>query len=545
MRLALLVVVFAALTISPARAQLLADITDSPASLTDAEISAAGKKMTAHVVSRPIFSSFTGLAVEIFSESEELAGRARVDEGGTWSEWISLRIVRSATNGFHIAGFHGETVWSSTRFELEIVGSTDSPIVFGNAGVFDNRLDDDRQVQTPDSPVDVSPLGGNDHITPPPLITRDDWSAGPFLLGSPVPLANPTYDYMTFHHAAGYSATTYEEGLAQVKAIQELHQFVRGWSDIGYQFLIDRSGRVYQGRPFLDSSTSLAQGPQLARGAHVGGNNTGNIGICMLGCYHPSEGSFCEETPTQESLQTYVTMFSFLSDRYGPAAANIRGHRDWSNTACPGDNNYALIPDVTSDVETMLITGNQPVASVELFAEADESGTIRVSWTFLEDFGVESYRLERTLFGETSIVFAGMGAESTSFADPEIIDEGTVGYALYAHAADGRVQRVGTVDVELELPDLFILSEAFPNPAASQTSLRYFLAHDGFVRISLYDAAGREVQLIEDRFRKGDRWSVSTVNTGSLPSGMYFYRLRIDGYAGIVFDETRAIAVVN
>ena len=530
---------------TPSQAQLLADITDAPASLTETSTSIIGKRLIARVETRPIFTSFTGLAVEIFSTSVELEGKVRFDDSGVWGEWISLYFVRSATNGFHIAGFYGERVWSSTRFQLEVSGPSNSPIIFGSAGVFDNRLDDDRHAPTPSPlPQENRAIGGF-HITPPALITRSNWGADPFVLGNPVPLANPSYDYMTFHHAAGFSATTFEEGLVQVKAIQDLHQNIRGWSDIGYQFIIDRSGRVYQGRPFLDSSTTLAQGPVLARGAHVGGFNTGNIGICMLGCYHPSEGSFCQEVPTTESLQTFVTLFAFLSDRYGPAAANIRGHRDWSSTACPGDNNYPLLPTVRADVETLLITGNQAVATAELSAKSDEAGTIRISWIFIEDFGVETYRLERTHLGETTVIFAGIGAETASFADPEITDIGTITYALYAHAEDGRVQRVASVDVEINFPEVFLLSEVFPNPAHTNATLRYFLAHDGVVRISLFDVSGREVQLIEDRFEKGNRWYLSKLNTASLASGMYFYRIRVDGFAGIVFDETRSIAVIN
>lgn len=533
------------LAASPSQAQVLADIIDAPASLTETSSSIVRKRLIAQVESRPIFSSFTGLAIEIFSPAYNLEGHVRFDIDGVWGEWIDLTFVRSATAGFHIAGFYGETVWSSTRFQLEVSGPTDSPIIFGTAGVFDNRLDEDSLTQIPTPGRLENRGGGGDHITPPPLITRSDWGADPFIRGTPVPLANPSYDYMTFHHAAGFSATTYEEGLIQVKAIQDLHQDIRGWSDIGYHFLIDRGGRLYQGRPFLDSSTTLAQEPVFARGAHVRGFNTGNIGVSMLGCYHPPAGSFCQEIPTAESLQTFDTIFAFLSNRYGPVVANLRGHRDFTVTACPGDNNYVLLPTVRSNVETLILTGNQAVATAELFAVADNAGTIRISWEFIEDFGVEAYRLERSHLGETVVIFTGIGAETASFTDPEITDIGTVTYSLYAHAADGRVQRVASVNVEINIPDAFVLSEVFPNPARTNAKLRYFLTHDGNVRISLYDISGREVQQIENRFEKGDRWYLSDLDTSSLPSGMYFYRIRVDGFAGIAFDETRLIAVIN
>ena len=111
-------------------------------------------------------------------------------------------------------------------------------------------------------------------IEKPVVISRDEWNANP-------PKHNyayhPYFNKLTLHHAAGWQAWTLEEGKKQVKAIQEFHQDGRGWSDIGYHFLVDLSGNIYQGRP------------EIVIGAHVGGANTGNIGVCMLGCYHPPE----------------------------------------------------------------------------------------------------------------------------------------------------------------------------------------------------------------------------------------------------------------
>ena len=531
---------------TPANAQLLNDIIDSPTGLRTARSEVAGKQLRTTVRSFPVFSSFTGLAIEIVSSAGHLEGRVRVQESDNWSEWIPLHFVRSATRGFFIAGFHGDQVWSSSEFEVEITGPSESPIVLGRSGVFDNRNDEDRAGanDTPPSPRSAD-AQLEDVIVPPPLITRAEWNAEPFQLGSPVPLANPTYDYMTFHHAAGYSATTYEEGLAQVKSIQDLHQNVRGWSDIGYQFVIDRSGRVYQGRPFMDSSTTLAQEPVLARGAHVGEQNTGNIGICMLGCYHPSEGSYCQETPTQESLETYVTMFAFFSERYGPTTDNIFGHRDWSSTACPGDNNYVLLPSIRQDVASLLITGNQAIATAVLTADPGEDGTVLISWEFTEDFGVFSYRIERTYAGNTIVLAEALGVASGSVSDPSITGLGSAFYSLYATSGDGRTQRVGTVEIELELPDSFFMSEAFPNPAASRSAIRFYLPYEAFVNIELYDASGRVVQLLKADYETGEKWIFSYVDVSKLTSGMYFYRIRVEGFSGNVFDETKSLVVLK
>ena len=256
------------------------------------------------------------------------------------------------------------------------------------------------------------------------------------------------------HHAAGFSATTLNEGLEQVRRIQDFHQNGRGWSDIGYQFLLDRSGNLYQGRPFLDERADLADAPALALGAHVGGFNTGNIGVCMLGCYHPPEGPSCRQTIPPAALDSLVGVLAFLSERYGVPPDRIRGHRDFSATACPGDNNYRLLDDIRTRVQALIETG-------------------------------------------------------------------------------------------VATPDAITLSPIFPNPVAATATIRYFLRQEGRVRLTVYDVLGRELTRPADEFQDGDRWYTVRFDAEGLASGVYFYRLQVEGFAGIVFDEVKALTVVR
>ena len=124
-------------------------------------------------------------------------------------------------------------------------------------------------------------------IPKPNIISREEWGAeDPKRAYS----YHPYFDKLTLHHAACCSADDIEEGKNQVYWIQDFHQNGRGWNDIGYHFLIDRAGNIYQGRP------------ETVIGAHVGGENTGNIGVCLLGCYHPPETSYsCTQEITSES----------------------------------------------------------------------------------------------------------------------------------------------------------------------------------------------------------------------------------------------------
>src|SRR5687767_14900784 len=112
-------------------------------------------------------------------------------------------------------------------------------------------------------------------IPAPHIITRSDWQANAFH-GTPV--AQPRYQFLTLHHAAGFFASDLAEGKEQVKRIQRLHQEENGWADIAYHFLIDKAGNIYQGRPYIQD-VSLSQKPSLVIGSHVAGGNTGNIGV--------------------------------------------------------------------------------------------------------------------------------------------------------------------------------------------------------------------------------------------------------------------------
>ena len=172
-------------------------------------------------------------------------------------------------------------------------------------------------------------------VPKPVIISREEW-------GAEDPKSSysyhPYFDKLTLHHAACCSADDIEEGKDQVYWIQDFHQNGRGWNDIGYHFLVDRGGNIYQGRP------------ETVIGAHVGGANTGNIGVCLLGCYHPPETS-CLQEITTESREAVVKLFSWISDTYGQNPSLLLGHRDYfGTTACPGDNVWTHLPRFRAEI---------------------------------------------------------------------------------------------------------------------------------------------------------------------------------------------------
>ncbi|MBM1556655.1 N-acetylmuramoyl-L-alanine amidase [Sulfitobacter mediterraneus] len=111
---------------------------------------------------------------------------------------------------------------------------------------------------------------------------------------------------------------------AKVSEIRRWHKD-RGWSDIGYHFVIDRDGTVAKGRP-LDRI-----------GAHVKGHNTGSIGISLMGGHGSSENDAFDDNFTLAQDRALRGLLDKLQGQF-PAINRITGHNNFSAKACPGFN---------------------------------------------------------------------------------------------------------------------------------------------------------------------------------------------------------------
>jgi N-acetylmuramoyl-L-alanine amidase len=110
-----------------------------------------------------------------------------------------------------------------------------------------------------------------------------------------------------------YSSADREQS---VRAIQNFHMDTRGWVDIGYNFLVDYHGNIFEGRGW-DTI-----------GAHAQGHNTESIGVCHIG----KNGDH-----TMVSLRSIRWLYDLATVRGGGRALRMNGHRDVGSTDCPGD----------------------------------------------------------------------------------------------------------------------------------------------------------------------------------------------------------------
>jgi hypothetical protein len=174
--------------------------------------------------------------------------------------------------------------------------------------------------------------------TEPEMIDQSEWREG---------LNEPDYERIPnrvhniiIHHSAGSNSDT--DYINVVRNIYIYHTEVRGWSDIGYNYLIAQDGTIIKGR----DPGGLEQNEVL--GAHFCNSNTGTLGICALGTYSqlkPSEETFQSlvELITWELGKDSLDPFGIYPHPLNQDLPVIAGHRDGCATECPGDSLYYFL----------------------------------------------------------------------------------------------------------------------------------------------------------------------------------------------------------
>jgi hypothetical protein len=180
-------------------------------------------------------------------------------------------------------------------------------------------------------------------VAPKPLIySRAQWGANESLRDASS-LHYGTVQTGFIHHTVNANNYTADQVPALIRGIYAYHTQSRGWSDIGYNFLVDRFGRIWEGR--------YGGVDRAVVGAHTLGYNEYSFAMSSIGNFDIAE-------PPQAILDAYASLFAWklslyniradashlwVKDRYVFA---INGHRDVDQTACPGRYLYARIPSI-------------------------------------------------------------------------------------------------------------------------------------------------------------------------------------------------------
>jgi len=190
----------------------------------------------------------------------------------------------------------------------------------------------------------------------PSIIPRSGWNANEAIRRE-APLYSDAVHFAVVHHTAGSNSYTAAQSAAIVRGIELYHVQGNGWNDIGYNFLVDKYGQIFEGR--------YGGITRAVVGAHAQGFNTGSVGIAVLGSYGTAKISGAARAALVELLAwrldlAHVDPLSTLTWASGgnprfPAKVPvflraISGHRDTGFTDCPGNALYAQLPEIAREV---------------------------------------------------------------------------------------------------------------------------------------------------------------------------------------------------
>ena len=244
---------------------------------------------------------------------------------------------------------------------LAIVGAGTAAVGAGGATLIARELIAERRENAPQIVVLPNAAQTPETATPTPslsIISRDAWGATAAdhsarnENGFYAPGRNPegwyvypnglreSYQTLVIHHSAIYE----NDGLSTLREIQRLHREDRGWADIGYHFLVDKDGAIYQGRELQ------------VRGVHTAGYNTGSAGICLLGDYR-----FL--APPAAQMAATAALIAWLAERLQPT--HLAWHQQFNRaTACPGAQLITKLAALAAGANLQVgIEGYVPVSS--------------------------------------------------------------------------------------------------------------------------------------------------------------------------------------
>lgn len=272
---------------------------------------------------------------------------------GAWSEWqvVEPNIDASDIESNTIAGMMvgptdnlslheriqlGVTLTSSAENELPTIESLSVTFINSTGGATTQEILDNR-----DPSVTVQDVDGD--YPKPPVISRAQWCFDPACNYAGVDYW--PVSHLIVHHTVSNNDTT--DWAANVRAIWSFHTFTNGWGDVGYNYLIDPNGNIYEGH----------LGGDDVIGTHATSANTGSMGVALL-------GTFSDVTPPEPMIEALAELLAWKSDQkeidlwdasrlpqLDWGHLHLAGHRDmFGATVCPGTVAHGQLANVRQRV---------------------------------------------------------------------------------------------------------------------------------------------------------------------------------------------------
>lgn len=192
-------------------------------------------------------------------------------------------------------------------------------------------------------------------VKKPKIGSRKSWGANEKLRKGSPDYAN-SVKAAVVHHTAGANGYKAEDVPSILRGIYSFHTKGRGWSDVGYNVLADKYGRLWEGR---------AGGVDKAViGAHVAGYNTGTFGISVMGTFEKSAPPQKTIDAVNHAIAWKLSMNGVSADAKttvaGKKIRTVVGHRDLGQTSCPGAAFYSKLGGMRSAITKMQKGGDTP-----------------------------------------------------------------------------------------------------------------------------------------------------------------------------------------
>lgn len=361
------------------------------------------------------------------------------------------------------------------------------------------------------------------------IISRAAWGSpdpqGTMFKGTALewPLVGSPVNQVFIHHTV--NSNYQKDPAAVVRGIWEFHAKTRGWGDIGYNFLIDHNGTIYEGR---------AGGDNIV-GGHVLSYNTGSLGVAVIGCFDKNSAT-CNElnggttsAPSNSVLHGLTELLAWKTTNFeidpkathtfcGSSCLNlhtIASHKDANQTSCPGDllyNNLGFIRDETARKKALYAYAYSAKQSSYATADLVSSSSTAVTLSF-KNTGTATWS---NTTNRVLLRLANPMARASSFQGTGWIDADTPALLNETSVAPGAT---GTFTFKLQRPDNFYGNSyeyfRLVSEGIGEVRAFYTVPISGPVYSSAYARQGAYPVLVKDGSQK--QISLSYKNTGNQP----------------------------
>lgn len=327
---------------------------------------------TSPVITAPIsFNAVVPQWAANTSDHEQLELKLRTaSASGVWSDWYDIHphgdwtlpddpdfvgdmILAPTTDGGHQAVQF--TVYFHHLPDMPAPELTQLRLTFLNTMAGPTTAELLAQQQARDAATASEPQTP-DAYPKPAVISRDVWCVPYYGQDCyPTDLQYYPVTHLILHHTV--TANDYTDSAAVMRAIWQFHTFSRGWGDIGYNYLVDLSGVLFEGH----------YGGDNVVGTHASDANEGSMALSLIGTFTGATQTPPGIQPPAAMLNAAAALFAWKADQRDInvfAASrtlpnvpwglpNLMGHRDvygGTATTCPGDQAYVLLPWLRQEV---------------------------------------------------------------------------------------------------------------------------------------------------------------------------------------------------